>query len=295
MEDYMVSKGNSLKKDVNYHNDSSVRFYINTVKQDYSLHRHTALEIIMPIDNIYTVCCNNTEYMLKEKDILIIGSCVPHQLIAPAKGKRYIILADLSSLCSINEFEDIATILSPIVHITPEKFPGICDRIRTMIYSIAGEYESDDLFRDTAINSKLMNLLVLIGRKQSTKNKELDNNIPIQFEYAKKLISICNYINSHFSENISLNQVADYAGFSKYHFSRLFRQYADISFYQYLNKMRILNATKLLVESDMAVMEVSKQCGYSCVSSFIRMFKIQKGCTPSEFRNMQNVTINKII
>ena len=283
----MVYKGNNLEKDVNYLNDTFVRFYINTEERDYSMHRHTALEIIMPMDNIYTVYCNNTEYILKEKDILIIGSYTPHQLISPTNGKRYIILADLSSLCSINEYEHMVTLMSPVVHMTPEQFPSICDRVRTMISGIAAEYESDDPFRDTAIYSKVMNLLVLVCRKQAIKNRELDIKPPTQMEYSNKLISICNYINNHYSENISLNQVAAFAGFSKYHFSRLFRHYADISFYQYLNKMRIINATKLLTQSDVPIMEVSKKCGYSCVSSFIRMFKIQKGCTPSEFRNMQ--------
>jgi AraC-like DNA-binding protein len=282
----MIEQLNGNKETVNYASNTSIRLYNNDEHEDYPVHWHTSLEIIMPTENIYTVYCNNVEYVLQKGDILFISSGVLHQLNAPTSGRRYIILADLTPLNSMREFESLIALLSPIVHITPTNSPKIHDRLQRLISSIAIEYESDALFKDTVIYSKLISIFALIGRNSTFEKTALDTNSSKELEYSKIFLSVCDYINKHFNENITLEQVADLAGFSKYHFSRIFRQYAEISFYQYLNKKRIMHAASLLMEPDISITEISLQCGFSSISAFIRMFKIHKSCTPSDFKKM---------
>lgn len=282
----MIEQLNGNKETVNYASNTSIRLYNNDEQEDYPVHWHTPLEIIMPIHNIYTVYCNNVKYVLNEGDILFISSGVLHELNAPPTGRRYIILADLTPLNSMREFESLTALLSPVVHITPANSPKIHDRLKRLIYSIGTEYESDALFKDTVIYSKLISIFALIGRNSTLEKTTVDTNSSKELEYSKIFLSVCDYINKHFSENISLEQVADLAGFSKYHFSRIFRQYAEISFYQYLNRKRIMHAATLLMEPDISITEISLQCGFSSISAFIRMFKLQKGCTPSDFKKM---------
>ncbi len=80
--------------------------------------------------------------------------------------------------------------------------------------------------------------------------------------------------------------MADLAGFSKYHFSRLFKNFTGLSFYKYLNKKRIEHAEELLVDPSLSITEVALQSGFTSLSAFIRMFKQIKDCTPTEFRNL---------
>lgn len=282
----MIEQLDGNKETVNYARDTSIRLYNNDEHEDYPVHWHTSLEIIMPTENIYTVCCNNVEYVLHEGDILFISSGVLHQLFAPPSGRRYIILADLTPLNSMREFESLIAILSPVVHITSSNSPKIHERLQRLILSIATEYENDTLFKDTVIYSKLISIFALIGRNSTLDKSALDTNSSKELEYSKIFLSVCDYINKHFNENITLEQVADLAGFSKYHFSRIFRQYAEISFYQYLNKKRIMHAASLLMDPDISITEISLLCGFSSISAFIRMFKIHKGCTPSDFKKM---------
>ena len=101
-----------------------------------------------------------------------------------------------------------------------------------------------------------------------------------------KLLAICHYINEHFTENLTLEEVASLAGFSKYHFTRLFRQYADTSFYKYLNQRRIDHAKTLLLDPGLSVIEVALASGFSSLSAFLRMFKLLNHCTPTEYRSM---------
>ena len=103
-------------------------------------------------------------------------------------------------------------------------------------------------------------------------------------------ILVTDYINNHFAEDLSLEGVASQAGFSKYHFSRLFKQYTDSTFYKYLNQKRIEFAKTLLQDPGVSVTEVAFKSGFSSLSAFLRMFKLMNNCTPTEFREMYDRT-----
>ena len=87
-------------------------------------------------------------------------------------------------------------------------------------------------------------------------------------------------------EDISLDTIADVAGFSKFHFSRLFKQFTNISFYDYLNQRRVKEAEKLLLNPNLSITEVAMRSGFSSISTFNRVFKSFKECTPTEFKNL---------
>ena len=76
------------------------------------------------------------------------------------------------------------------------------------------------------------------------------------------------------------------AGFSKYHFTRLFKQFTNNTFYKYLNQKRIELALTFLADPNISVTEAAMQSGFTNPSTFIRVFKAEKGCTPTEFRKM---------
>ena len=139
---------------------------------------------------------------------------------------------------------------------------------------------------EAAIYSRLLSILVLLGRNYTETGKHFDVANTKQQEYTEKFMYICDYISAHCTEELSLDSVADLAGFSKFHFTRLFKQFTNVSFYKYLNQKRIATAEKLLANPDYTVTDGALNSGFSSLSSFIRMFKIIKNCTPTEFRSM---------
>ena len=152
---------------------------------------------------------------------------------------------------------------------------------------IKDEYFSSHLFKEAIIYAKVLEMLVIVSRNLTEHNKQhFEGKDPKQKEYLEKFMNICTYINEHFAEDLTLEGVATLAGFSKYHFSRLFKQYADTSFYKYLNQKRIDHAKHLLLNPDLSVIEIALQSGFSSLSAFLRMFKLINNCTPTEFRKM---------
>ena len=92
------------------------------------------------------------------------------------------------------------------------------------------------------------------------------------------------YINQHYSEDISLEELAKEFNISASHLRRIFKQVYEISPINYLIKHRIATATDYLLKTDMSVAEVARQVGYENTTHFSHLFADRIGCTPSEFR-----------
>lgn len=274
---------------VKYRNDSVVRIWYNEQTTNYDPHWHTALEVIMPVENYYDVLSGSQHYHVMPGDILVISPGETHHLVAPESGKRFIFLFDISMISNLKSFAGIHALLHGCIHITRSAFPQIYDEVYALFMLMRNEYFSLDEFRELSICSHLLNFFVVYGKNYLT-NTELLSNVKVykQKEYMQKFNTVLDYIDSHYMEELTLDDIADFSGFSKYHFTRLFKRYTDATFYEYLSIKRIKSVEKLLAESDLSITEIALQSGFSSISTFNRIFKQQKQCTPSEFRTLCN-------
>ena len=282
----MIHHLSGIHETADYRTDTQICLYYNDENENYPPHWHTPFEVIMPVKNGYIVVVGEQHYELREGDILLICPGIVHELFAPESGERIIFQPSLSQI-QIRELDLLISLLRPAVLITKEEFPDFHPVAQKLMLEIKEEYFLCEPYYETAIYSRFMRILVDIGRLHGAlKHPVSDASNSRQKDYLDKFLYITNYINEHFAENLSLEQVADLAGFSKYHFTRLFKQYTDTSFYKYLNQKRIDYAKTLLLDPDLPVIDVALQCGFSSLSAFLRMFKQLNKCTPTEFRNM---------
>ena len=93
-----------------------------------------------------------------------------------------------------------------------------------------------------------------------------------------------NYIQEHYMEEISVEDIAEKASLSKYHFSRIFRDQTGCSPHQYLISFRIRKARELIMETKLSIENIGLQCGFSSSSHFIRAFKKEMDFTPASYR-----------
>ena len=284
----MIANLKGIYETVEYRDDSFIQLYDNTDYEAYPRHWHTSIELIMPTEGEYRLEYGGVQVTLREGDLLLICPGALHSLEA-CKGTRYIFQAEMSSVTQLKSVESFLTILYPGIVITPENSPVTYEPICRLMNEIADEYHSETLFFEASIYAKIMQMIVLIRRGQAAATRPLGVSDTKQKEYLDKFMDVCNYINDHCTEELTLDAVAARAGFSKYHFSRLFKQATNVSFYKYLNQKRIETAERLLVNPKMSITDVSLSSGFSSLSSFIRMFKLIKGCTPSEYRALYNL------
>ncbi len=110
------------------------------------------------------------------------------------------------------------------------------------------------------------------GRTRAAKN-----NYPIQ--------RAMRYINNNFATDICLDRAAETACLSRYHFSRLFKETAGLTYQNYLNQVRIEQAKKLLDHGALSITDSGYAVGYSDLTHFGRIFKKLVGATPSQYRH----------
>lgn len=267
--------------------DSSVVLWINRETGGFPLHWHSTVEIIMPLENTYTVTVNKTVYHLNENEILIIPPGELHELTPPDTGYRLVLLFDLSSLNKFRGFTRLFSLFSLSSLITPETMPEIYEKERTLLLQAADEYANGGDLAEPSILSLLIQFFVLLARNTED---VVPTSLPAmqpnkQREYIEKFNTVFDYIEHHYMEDITLEEVAAQIGFSKFHFSRLFRQFTDTSFYDYLCARRIKAAETLLLDPNLPITEIALQSGFASISTFNRVFKKFKECTPTEFKD----------
>ena len=102
----------------------------------------------------------------------------------------------------------------------------------------------------------------------------------------KRIVQAKLFIDNNYAGNIDLDNIADEAYFSKFHFIRLFKNIYGKTPHQYLTSVRIEKATQLL-RIDKPVSEVCYAVGFESLSSFGSLFKRIVGITPSAFLEKQ--------
>ena len=92
------------------------------------------------------------------------------------------------------------------------------------------------------------------------------------------------YIRTHFSEDLSMQDMARVMNYSDAYFCKLFKQCFKVNFSTYLNEYRVAHAKKMLAETAESIKDISIACGYTDSNYFTRVFRRIAGVTPSEYR-----------
>lgn len=108
---------------------------------------------------------------------------------------------------------------------------------------------------------------------------------------AQTLKSIVEYLNAHFTEPIRLNDVAARFGLSPQYFCTFFKDNLGKTLVQHVNFLRIEQASRLLRETGLPIMDIAFSVGFENFSYFIKRFREVFGCTPSQYRkNLSRMT-----
>ncbi|WP_159886889.1 response regulator [Paenibacillus puerhi] len=100
----------------------------------------------------------------------------------------------------------------------------------------------------------------------------------------QELQKVKEYIEQHYNENITLESMAAILYMNPYYFSSFFKKHTKMNFKQYLTEVRMKQALKLLLQTDLMVYEIAEQVGYNNARQFSDMFKKHFGKLPQEYK-----------
>ena len=94
------------------------------------------------------------------------------------------------------------------------------------------------------------------------------------------------YIEDHLGEEITLDDIADFAGYSKYHLNRVFADAVGCTIYKYVQKRRLTEAARKLVCSDTSIIDIAYEANYDSQQAFTLAFKQLYAITPQIYREI---------
>lgn len=287
----MIESLEGNREYVNFRRSDIIRFYRNNTPEDFVPHWHLPGEIISPLENTYEVTLAGDTLVLQPGDILVISPGELHSIKAPETGIRYILNYSPTHFEQIRDISFLFAMLRPYYLLRVEEKPALAGELFSLLQQIEGEYFGDTPYCDGAMFTLLFSFFVRLGRYTINLERFQGSTQTKQHEYTTLFMSVCNYINQHCTENLSLDAMAKNAGFSKYHFCRLFKEFTGTTFHDYLTNSRILWAKNLLGDSSISITEISMRSGFNSLSTFNRIFREQLGCTPSEYRKLNSTNM----
>jgi two-component system response regulator YesN len=177
-------------------------------------------------------------------------------------------------------------------YLTPEQVKQEACIVLTGVFNLHGVeepmlVERHDLIYQAETMKQMVALLIcqLEENRTSFLPKLTENG------YDENLIAkALEYIAAHYTENLTLQNVADTVHLSKSYFSLYFKKQTGRNFVDYLIELRIREAMRLLVESESRIYDVAKAAGFKDVKYFSKVFKKITGLTPIAYREKFQVT-----
>ena len=167
---------------------------------------------------------------------------------------------------------------TPFAIIPPESeiYTQVVERIRDIKNSETEKFE----FFQLKVYSDMYDLFFMLFSQKYVKIIDVEN----KSKKYRALVRVTNYIDEHYTESISLDEVASQTGISRYYVSHLFKELMNTTFVGYVNELRLNRAAMLLLTTDRPIIEIASISGFNNLSNFNRAFKMHFGKTPSAYR-----------
>lgn len=235
-----------------------------------SPHWHRGIEILFIKEGTAETLIDDKIVRETAGDILLVNSDTLHSTRAVTESVVYYCLVISKSECEKFGFsvEDI--------YIQTK----INDRrLFSMIDEIKNEFALENDFYTAVITAKILEIFTILFREYSRKKEIIKQSSSI--DAVKKALI---FIEANFTKNITLDDVAESAGYSKYHFCRCFNEITKSTVNSYINRLRIDYAASLLAKQRLSVGETAEKCGFSDISYFTKTFKKYTARTPSQYK-----------
>ena len=113
-------------------------------------------------------------------------------------------------------------------------------------------------------------------------------------EYAQRINRVIDYLRGNLDRQVKLEELAQVACFSEFHFHRIFGAVSGETLNNFTNRLRLEKAARLLRFSDQSLTDIALDCGFSSSATFSRAFRAGYETSPSQFRNTGEIKNSKI-
>lgn len=253
-------------------------------------HSHPEFELVYILESHGKRIIGNSVESFEPGDMVFLGDDIPHvwlndeifyKGINSLKAKAIVIYfsRDLfgNSFYELPEAQEVKKFFSQAikgVSITGETNATIAKKMGKLLKKKGFE-----------VVMGLIEILFLLSKSKDLKYINDNSYVPVNEDNkSDRLAEVFKYVKSNYKEEISLDEISKIANLTPTSFCRMFKAKTKKPFVEYLNEIRVANACKYLIETDLGISEIAYECGYKTASNFNKLFKKLIGTTPKEYR-----------
>lgn len=263
--------------------DFEIQHKRDTYLNDVELHHHDFYEIYFLVSGDVTYSIEGRLYHVRPGDVLFVNPRELHQVFIRSGAdpyERYVLWIDAAMLERMStQLTNLARCLnrSAVDYTNQLSVPiEYKSEIRKLMDEIYRESDNEGYGGDIMQTSLIAQLMVLLNRLSAREPGE-------EIAYASSLVArVVDYVNNHYGEQISLEDLADKMYVSKYHLSHEFSKKMGTSVYHYIQKKRVQMARQKLAGGEKPN-SVYRQCGFADYAGFYRAFRTEYGVCPKTF------------
>ncbi|WP_314587598.1 AraC family transcriptional regulator [Paenibacillus terrigena] len=162
---------------------------------------------------------------------------------------------------------------------------------KEVILNIATELHTKKSGYELVIKSYLYQLVVTLTRVYGYVAAES----PTERANRRKiedLRDVMMFVEEHYGEEFTLNDISRIARMSSFHFCRTFKKITGQTFIEYVNLCRIRKGEEMIMNSSLPITQIAHRVGFNDINYFNRVFRKYRKCSPSEFRKQAAQGIN---
>ena len=254
--------------------DDDIKFgYAEWPAGDYPLHYHDHFEFELGTSGKGRQIFNGEEFELKKNDIFLLRPIDYHQIIS--EGISFSHIKVKPSILPGWIIQKLHSFKNPIVfHLTDKQY----DKFYFLFKMINDEIENKDHDKSLDIRIALVEMIFTLFIRLDKNNTSLyDDSVSAKVIYFLQK-------NNRFTQKVSLDEIAEYVGYSKFYTSTIFHKQYGITIQDFIINQRIEYAKKLIIETDLSITEIVIESGFESTSNFYSKFIKCVGCSPLKFR-----------
>ncbi len=246
-----------------------------------AMHYHNAFEIYYLLKGEREYFVQNQFFKVREGDVVLIPKGMLHRT-AGKGATRFLIYFSQGFLSTF--FTKAAT---PFLYTGGPLIFRPDDAVRsqlTMLFqTLLCEYQKlggkEDTDADTVLAGYLYQILFTISHAP---------NAYVPHSYADDRIArVIQYINENYGQITDIEQIASHFFISKFHLCRIFNKNLGIPLITYLNTIRVREACRMMKSGNASLTDIAMRCGFNSSSYFCKVFKNEKGISPTEYKRHQ--------
>lgn len=267
-----------------------VQKYITNLSSEYMgvtnhWHEEAELTLITSGKCIYKI--DLVEYEVEEGDILFVPPLFLHSITLgnnkKVSSETYVfhlkfLGGNSTDICSTRYLAPIMNQEFSMAYVIKPNYPAYVS-LRKIFNQINTTYDESIIGYELALKSLFLQTIFLL--LQYSKKVA----VPETEKVSDKIKNVLDYIELHYSETITVSQLAKLCYFSDYHFMRFFKKHMNMTCVEYINNLRLEKAVELFEKGNSSIMEVSLSVGFHNLSYFHRAFKKKYRMTPLSFIN----------